>query len=123
MLAAEYGINPKFPLLWCEIIEYATNLPYSSSLIFRELSSRYTGCARTRAGSLNTELFGNLSTILLTMTEEKSCPVLAFFDKDAIFKLCTNGFDFSGSDITPVEFISYIIKLNLWFLEYRPIIL
>lgn len=123
MLAAEYGIKPKFPLLRREIIEYAANLPYSPSLIFRELSSRYTGCARTRAGSFNTGLLGSLRRILLAMTEEKSCPVLAFFDREAIFRLCTGGFDFSGSDITPVEFISYIIKLNLWFLEYRPIIL
>lgn len=67
-------------------------------------------------------LTGRLKRILIEIIADDTAPILAFFEKSALLKLCERGFDLSGSDLTETELISYIIKLNLWFLKYRPTI-
>ncbi len=64
-----------------------------------------------------------LRHILLSIISRDTSPILAFFKSGALLRLCEGGFDFPDADLSEAELISYIIKLNIWFEKFRPIIL
>lgn len=62
----------------------------------------------------------SLRRILLEIISKDSSPILAFFRRPALLRLCEGNFDFSGSGLSECELISYIIKLNIWLEQYCP---
>lgn len=64
-----------------------------------------------------------LRRLLLYIISKDTAPIFAFFKPGALLSLYEGGFDFSGSQISETELISYIIKLNIWLEKYCPKIL
>lgn len=62
----------------------------------------------------------SLRHILLEIISKDSSPILAFFRRPALLRLCEGNFDFSGTELSECELISYIIKLNIWLEQYCP---
>lgn len=84
--------------------------------------------------SLSTPILGSVSTensmpaamktslrhILLEIISKDSSPILAFFRRPALLRLCEGNFDLSDAELSEGELISYIIKLNIWLEQYHP---
>lgn len=62
----------------------------------------------------------SLRHILLEIISKDSSPILAFFRRPALLRLCEGNFDFFGAALSECELISYIIKLNIWLEQYCP---
>lgn len=61
-----------------------------------------------------------LRHILLSIIAKDTSPILAFFRRGSLLRLCESGFEHSSSDCALME---YLIKLNIWFEKFHPIIL
>ncbi len=64
------------------------------------------------------ELEGMLRRNLLEVIAKRNSPIIAFFDRGALLKLCEGRLD--TSSISTVALMAYLLQLNQWFLEFRP---
>lgn len=124
ILAETYEINLKSPLLSRDILNFLTlvNIP-ENELLYNSLRKLCGTDADFVPKSRDLSLSLKLKRILLDTIADDSAPILAFFDKSSLLKLCERGFDLSGGNISETELVSYLIKLNLWFLKYQPVII
>lgn len=60
-----------------------------------------------------------LRHILLDIISKEHSPIIAFFKRSALLRLCEGGFTFSENQ-SESELIAYLIKLNMWFEMNRP---
>lgn len=60
-----------------------------------------------------------LRHILLDIISKEHAPIIAFFKRSALLRLCEGGFTFSPCH-SECELTAYLIKLNLWFEKYSP---
>lgn len=60
-----------------------------------------------------------LRHILLDIISKEHSPIIAFFKRSALLRLCEGGFTFSENQ-SESELIAYLIKLNMWFDSFRP---
>lgn len=60
-----------------------------------------------------------LRHILLDIIAKEHSPVVAFFKRTSLLKLCEGGFVFSPGE-SECELTAYLIKLNMWFEMYQP---
>ena len=60
-----------------------------------------------------------LRHILLDIISREYSPIIAFFKRSALLRLCEGGFTFSEHQ-SESELIAYLIKLNIWFEMTRP---
>ncbi len=60
-----------------------------------------------------------LRHILLDIISKEHSPIIAFFKRSALLRLCEGGFTFPENQ-SESELISYLIKLNMWFDINRP---
>lgn len=60
-----------------------------------------------------------LRHILLDIISREHSPIIAFFKRSALLRLCEGGFSF-GENQYESQLIAYLIKLNMWFESNRP---
>lgn len=60
-----------------------------------------------------------LRHILLDIISKEHSPIIAFFRRSALLRLCEGSFSFLP-DQSDCELMAYLIKLNMWFEQYRP---
>ena len=60
-----------------------------------------------------------LRHILLDIISKEHSPIIAFFKRSGLLRLCEGGFVFSAGE-SEWELIAYLIKLNMWFEKYHP---
>lgn len=60
-----------------------------------------------------------LRHILLDIISKEHAPILAFFKRTRLLRLCEGGFLF-GAGESESELMAYLIKLNMWFETNRP---
>lgn len=60
-----------------------------------------------------------LRHILLDIISQEHSPIIAFFKRSSLLRLCEGGFTFLPGE-SEYELISYLIKLNIWFEMYHP---
>ena len=60
-----------------------------------------------------------LRHILLDIISKEHAPILAFFRRSALLRLCEGGFTFSPGQ-SECQLTAYLIKLNMWFEKYHP---
>jgi len=65
------------------------------------------------------KLKSTLRRILLDIISKEHAPILAFFKRSALLRLCEGGFVFK-EDESEAELTAYLIKLNMWFEIYSP---
>ena len=70
-----------------------------------------------------TALSGRIKTalrhILLDIISKEHSPIIAFFKRSALLRLCEGGFSFCENE-NESELIAYLIKLNMWFEMTKP---
>lgn len=123
IIADVYGINLKSPFLSADIYNFLKNTKIPADDFLYTVTTRLFGTNMPVGKESHSIPDLKLKRILLDIISENSAPILAFFDKSALLRLCERGFDFSNKQISETEFVSYIIKLNFWFLKYRPVII
>lgn len=60
-----------------------------------------------------------LRHILLDIISKEHSPIIAFFKRSALLRLCEGGFSFREGE-SESQLIAYLIKLNMWFEMTRP---
>ena len=60
-----------------------------------------------------------LRHILLSIIAKDTSPILAFYKRGALLRLCEGGFD----RLHECALLEYLIKLNIWLEKFRPILL
>ncbi len=68
---------------------------------------------------ISQKLKTTLRRILLDIISKEHAPLLAFFKRSELLRLCEGGFSFCEKE-TETELTSYLIKLNIWFEIFSP---
>lgn len=118
MHAADSGINLKMPLVHKRIYEIMKSVPYTPDSIFSEILRQKPGFVP--AAQPPCDDLPLLRKILLEIIADEYSPLSAFFDRSVLLRLCEGRFDFSGAEAAPSACLAYLIKLNIWFSEYKP---
>lgn len=71
------------------------------------------------AFSASLRIKSELRHILLNIISKDHAPILAFFKRSALLKLCEGKFTFPQG-FTESELTAYLIKLNIWLSKYHP---
>lgn len=109
---------PEMPFLSRGLYEQLSVLPYTPSAFFAALCRKKPPVPQQYP--MYPLLLHIASRELLKIISDGESPVNAFFNPSALLKLCEGKFDFTGTDISALAVITYILKLNIWFSEYRP---
>ncbi len=124
ILAEDSEVELISPFLSCDIFDLFASLKTDTPEFFSNcISHLCAGNSHVLPKSYTLPLTRKLKRILLDIIADESAPILAFFDKVSLLKLCERGFDIPNGSLSEIEVISYIIKLNIWFLTYKPVIL
>ncbi len=68
---------------------------------------------------ISQKLKTTLRRILLDIISKDHAPLLAFFKRSELLRLCEGGFSF-GEKESETELTAYLIKLNMWFEIFSP---
>ena len=118
MHAAADGIPLKTPLAHRRIGEIMRSVPYMPESIFSEILRQRPGFVP--AAQPPCDDLPMLRKILLEIIADEYSPLSAFFDRSILLRMCEGRFDFSGAAAAPSAYLAYLIKLNIWFSEYKP---
>ncbi len=98
-------------------------LPYPSMIADSFESSIKTPVLKDTIYNVETPTSSRIRTalrhILLDIISKEHSPIVAFFKRSALLRLCEGGFTFSENE-NESELIAYLIKLNLWFEMKKP---
>lgn len=112
MLAAETGMSVISPFSDSEIRCIFNSVPYTEESVYAEILRLKSGIVPLpKTPPDRTEM---LKHILLEILVDDDAPILAFFDKSALLRVC------EGRIFVPPEIIAYIVKINIWFSKYKP---
>ena len=103
-------ILPSYPSLIAGAFETVIKTPTIASDIYNEEILTHTVSQRIKTA---------LRHILLDIISKEHSPIIAFFKRSALLRLCEGGFTFSKNQ-SESELIAYLIKLNMWFEINRP---
>lgn len=118
MYASEHNIPAATPLADSRIMEIMQSVPYTSDGIFTEILRERPGFIPVAVAPCDD--LPILRRILLEILADENSPLSAFFDLGALLRLCEGKFDFSGAAASQSAYIAYLIKLHIWFCEYKP---
>ncbi len=121
LLAKSNELTLKSPFLCPNVYDFLINSAKPHNELFYDTICDNFGKINPSPSSVP-NLSAKLKRILLEIIADDSAPILSFFNKSALLRLCECGFDLSCGNLTDQELVSYIIKLNIWFLKYRPTI-
>lgn len=102
--------------------------PSYSSLISNSMSAEINSLSKDMdlcnsedpsSAFISQKLKTTLRRILLDIISKENAPLLAFFKRSALLRLCEGGFVF-GENESETELTAYLIKLNMWFEIYSP---
>ena len=134
------GLKVRVPFCDHRIVEYVWNIPWEmknkdniSKSILREaakgilpedvLYRKKSPYPKTH----NPEYEKLVKQMLLDIISDPNAPLLAFANKNALEKLCTQSSDYEkplfGQLMAEPQFVGYLIQLNAWFSEYHVRIL
>lgn len=116
VMCAKAGFKPIMPCLSHGVYEQSAYIPYLHFKPDADMPEirRY----RTEAEQ---KILQIAKRELLSVISTPDSPVNAFFNRPALLRLCAGKFDFP--DISELTLITYILKLNIWFLNYRPMLI
>ena len=103
-------IIPSYPSLISGAFETEVKTPLINGTIYNEETLYPAFSQRVKTA---------LRHILLDIISKEHSPIIAFFKRSALLRLCEGGFTFSGNE-SESELIAYLIKLNMWFESNRP---
>lgn len=118
MHAAADGITLKTPQAHRRIGEIMDTVPYTPESIFSEILRQKAGFVPAAAAPCDD--LPMLRKILTEIIADEYSPLSAFFDRSVLLRMCEGRFDFSGAAAAPSAYLAYLIKLNIWFSEYKP---
>lgn len=103
-------ILPCYPALIARSFETVIKTPATLSDIYNEGFLSHQVSPRVKTA---------LRHILLDIISKDHSPIIAFFKRSALLRLCEGGFAFLQNQ-SESELIAYLIKLNMWFETNRP---
>ncbi len=103
-------ILPPYPSLISGSFETEIKTPLIAGNIYNEETLSHLVSQRIKTA---------LRHILLDIISKEHSPIIAFFKRSALLRLCEGGFSFSENQ-SESELIAYLIKLNMWFEMNRP---
>lgn len=103
-------ILPSYPSLIASAFETEIQTPQAKSTIYNEETPSQIVSPRIKTA---------LRHILLDIISKDHSPIIAFFKRSALLRLCEGGFTFSENE-SESELIAYLIKLNMWFEMNKP---
>jgi len=106
----ESNILPAYPSLIARAFETEIKTPLMASYKYNEETPSQIVSQRVKTA---------LRHILLDIISREHSPIIAFFKRSALLRLCEGGFTFSENQSEP-ELIAYLIKLNMWFETTQP---
>lgn len=104
------NIVPSYPSLISGAFGTEIKTPPFASYIYNEETQDFCVSQRIKTA---------LRHILLDIISREHSPIIAFFKRSALLRLCEGGFSFEKNE-NESQLIAYLIKLNLWFEMYRP---
>lgn len=99
-----------YPSMLADSFEASVKTPVIKSNIYNEETPSHTISGRVKTA---------LRHILLDIISKEHSPIIAFFKRSALLRLCEGGFSF-GENESESELIAYLIKLNMWFEMNQP---
>lgn len=118
-IGESFGASVKTPLLCHSLYKFITEYPNQATLLFKAALKAY--CCEEQPTN-NLLLIKKLRHILLEIIASDTAPILAFFSKGTLLKLCERGLS-SYDDLDEAGLLCYIIKLNIWLNTFRPVII
>lgn len=99
-----------YPSLLADYFDTCIKTPVIKSNIYNEETPSFIVSQRIKTA---------LRHILLDIISKEHSPIIAFFKRSALLRLCEGGFSFSENQ-SESEIIAYLIKLNIWFEMNMP---
>lgn len=107
------GAFLRYPTLIADHFDVKLKTPVLFDRDYYNKEEILTGYTRTPA------IKTALRHILLDIISKEHSPVLAFFKRSALLRLCEGSFSFLPNQ-SECELTAYLIKLNMWFEIFRP---
>ena len=119
-IASKYGCKIHFPFLAHGIYEQLSALPYNPELYFQNVSDLAIPTVHLFRQDCEKIRF-LLRRRLLSVISDNSSSINAFFNPSSILLMCEGKFNLPH--LTEIALCAYLLKLNIWFEEYRPSII
>ncbi len=99
-----------YPSMIADFFETSIKTPLLDGHIYNEITPSPISSGRIKTA---------LRHILLDIISKEHSPIIAFFKRAALLRLCEGGFSF-GENEDESQLIAYLIKLNMWFEIFLP---